>query len=284
MAEVTAPPTGHADQSNARGCRAHLDCTSLETTLRSLGHLVSRDPEWLRRALKAFDADAFVQAHPRSPLDPTERVFSQVIGGDPRAITPASITWLHTTRVSPHATFAEGILPLDRALTRVWSVLRAVAGDWVTDAAWSAFQHRPDGRGAFQYRLKSSDRLHWGPYALLVREAALRPQEIGNHDYLGTPEIVEDICQCFEDQFGRDLLGAYQAVTRPCLVHFVSDAPRPDTVPVALAYACAALRKEPLTHWGNTCYDGEGRAVPADQIVRIEFLETESAREQRGGR
>lgn len=281
MTEVRTPLSDSADRRASSGDRLHLDCTSLATTLHSLGRLLGRDPAWLRHALRSFDGEAFIRLNPRSRLDPTDRVFAQVVGGDAASITPARVTWFHATRTAAATAFADGILPLDRALPRIWSFLRSVAGDWVTDAAWSTFQYTLDGRGAPLYHLKTANAIHWGPHALLVREAALRPREIGNHDYLGTPEIVEDICQCFEDRFGRDLHRAYQVATRPCLVHFVSDVPRPDTVPVALAYACAALRNEQLTHWANTCFDGEGRAVTSDQIVRFEFLHDGAAGERR---
>lgn len=116
----------------------------------------------------------------------------------------------------------------------------------------------------------------WGPYALLVRDAALPSQETSNHDYLDTPEIVEDICQSFEDRFGLDLLRACRAATHLCLVRFVSDIPRPDIVPIALAYARAALRAERLTRWENACYEGAGCPATQDRITRIEFLATDA--------
>ena len=48
---------------------------------------------------------------------------------------------------------------------------------------------------------KTTNRLHSGPYAMLVKESAFRSSEIGNHDYLEFPEIVEDICNGYERQY-----------------------------------------------------------------------------------
>lgn len=37
--------------------------------------------------------------------------------------------------------------------------------------------------------------MHGGPYAILVREVAEHTKAVGQHDYLGMPEIIEDLCQ-----------------------------------------------------------------------------------------
>ncbi|AWI03207.1 hypothetical protein [Clostridium drakei] len=40
---------------------------------------------------------------------------------------------------------------------------------------------------------------------MVVKDAAFSSEEIGNHDYLKIPEIVEDICVCFEKIYGINL-------------------------------------------------------------------------------
>ena len=75
---------------------------------------------------------------------------------------------------------------------------------------------------AYLYGMKVHGKMHWGPYALLSRDHAFKPGEIGNHDYLGAPEIVEDICLCFSEKFEFDLLGAFMKKTKPCVVKFVA--------------------------------------------------------------
>lgn len=42
--------------------------------------------------------------------------------------------------------------------------------------------------------MKLASKQLWGPYAMLVREVAALSKEVGNHDYLDAPEIIEDIC------------------------------------------------------------------------------------------
>jgi len=37
------------------------------------------------------------------------------------------------------------------------------------------------------YSMKANDAMHWGPYALLTKDHAFKPEEIGNLDYF-------DIC------------------------------------------------------------------------------------------
>jgi len=57
---------------------------------------------------------------------------------------------------------------------------------------------------SFQYNLKTSSSIHWGPYAMLVKEIGFN--DVGNHDYLRVPEIVEDICLSFQQQYGIEVM------------------------------------------------------------------------------
>ena len=118
--------------------------------------------------------------------------------------------------------------------------------------------------------MKVSNSLHWGPYALLTRDHAFKSKEIGNHDYLGGPEIVEDICFCFAEKHGFDLLAAFLKRTKACIVKFF-DGPRDGCVDTAVYHLYKA-------HWGhhcsmqcNTCYDGKGIPVSPARIMKVEF-------------
>lgn len=76
------------------------------------------------------------------------------------------------------------------------------------------------GDGGRLYRLKTPALMHHGPFGEYVREHLLRSHELSSHDYLRTPELLEDIAHAARDVFGADLLGAYTAATKPCIVAF----------------------------------------------------------------
>lgn len=125
---------------------------------------------------------------------------------------------------------------------------------------------------AFLYNMKIADRIHWGPHAILIRDHAFIMQQTGSHDYLKVPEIVEDICICFSERHDFDLLRAFRAKTKACLVKFADHNPGTD------CFLRAAIYHLYNRLWGvacsldcNTCYDAEGVPITAQQILKVEY-------------
>jgi hypothetical protein len=118
--------------------------------------------------------------------------------------------------------------------------------------------------GGFQYTLKTTDPIHHGPFAFLVRDAITRRASF-THDYLATPEIVEDYSA------DASIVKSFQAITKPCIVKFTSTNPRADVTEVALRYCYSALWGMAMGFQNNTHFDGEGQAIPRSDIVVIEY-------------
>ena len=125
------------------------------------------------------------------------------------------------------------------------------------------------GHSASLYALKVHDRMHWGPYAMLVRESAFCAGDMMNHDYLAAPEIIEDICDCIRRRFGVDLLAQFREASHGCIVKFLGP-PRADVLQAALMYLWAIQHNVGMGFNSNTCFDGEGNVIPPDRIVDIE--------------
>ena len=179
--------------------------------------------------------------------------------------------WFHLTRTVPSNNFGQGILPLGACLDSIWSFLYLLARKHVSPEEWGEFgRDMGSHHHAGLYEMKADDPMYWGPYALLSRDHAFKSYEVGNHDYLRAPEIVEDICICFSQRRDFDLLGAFMKKTRPGIVKFF-DGPRADCVPTAVYHLYNAYRGNICSGECNTCYDGEGVPVPAERILKVEF-------------
>lgn len=240
---------------------ADLDCSSFESALESTAAVLGVLPGLLLDQLRDFDVSALPESERRQHAY-AHLLVRHVTGVDRLALpTPERITWFHATRVPPHIDFAEGLLPLRSVHEPIKTYLAQLDKELPSKAERKS-RHSP-GLGA---GLKLHSGMGEGPFAFLVREAILRCHELGNGDYLGCPEIVDDLCDCDES-----LREAYCAATEPCLVVFQGvGMQRPDTVAAALNYLHFVSRNEKLTLECNTCFDGEGRPIPLAAIVRIE--------------
>lgn len=67
--------------------------------------------------------------------------------------------------------------------------------------------------------MKTNSPIHFGPHGTFVREVLLNPVPPA-HDYLGNPEIVEDIARCYGCAFGTHLESRYSEAATPCIVTF----------------------------------------------------------------
>lgn len=191
--------------------------------------------------------------------------------GAPRL--PTKLCWFHCTRAPVGTTFDAGILPLGQVIPLLKETLLGLLED---PAAKREVDHafaREGGLG-FHFGNKLRNSLHWGPYAILVREVASHANDLGQHDYLAMPEIIEDLCEEVKLASGLELLPAFQERLRPVIVKFV--APAGDSaefaVRVALRYLQSCFREGVPGHGAVWCFDGGNTAVPPGQVLKVEFV------------
>lgn len=251
-----------------------LTCASPTIALESLATAAGVPPHDVHAALTAIDWTELEQH------DDPERALPQLaaerlgrhLGGF------SEVRYFHGTRTRDSDTFRRrGLLPLGEALEDIWRDLREIGADQLCDADFQKLraEMRRDGGGdgGRLYRLKTPALLHHGPFGEYVREHFLHPRELSSHDYLRTPELVEDIAHAAQAVFDVDLLGAYTAATRPCIVVF--DMPVDDdgrAVEAACWYLWAGARGE-LTRAACGGFDGQGLAVPPTAIRDVEIVE-----------
>src|SRR5207247_2204456 len=145
---------------------------------------------------------------------------------------PTATCWFHATRVHSEKSFSEGLLPLPDNLNIIWPFLNSLVAGQISSSDWDRFLEDLNGdpfafSGAKHaqelFIMKTKKMLYKGPCGSLVRELIDIPKQLGNHDYLDAPEIIEDICDCFEDRFQIDLMLRYKQNTVPTIVKFFTD-------------------------------------------------------------
>lgn len=244
-----------------------LDCESIDSTYKSIEVITG---------LKTTEVIEFLTNYcPRKYSIPGDRSilreFMKLSGK--QKIEMDAVCWFHLTRTYKGNLFLEGILPLGDVIEELWEFLFSLMDGFSRDK-WDGLKktiRNKEGHDAFLYNMKTSDSIHWGPYAILIRDAAFRYEEIGNHNYLGIPEIVEDICRCF-DQFYQ-LENRFLRATSPCVVKFISYETKEYYLGIALYYLYKVLHGEALSLNSNTCFDGGNKKIPNSKILDIQFLQ-----------
>ena len=247
-----------------------LDCSSLDTALKSLGDLLVMSADDL--CLRLSQIDLKWEGSGMVPEDPLVCAFGYEDQSDLPA--PAGIRWFHATRAPESTTFEEGILPTLAALPKLWESLRVVASQWSSPAEWEEYRrsfNRSDRRFSQQFRRKVIAPGWEGPFAFLVRDAAIGRS--GDHkDFTQICETLEDICADYEDVTGRPLRRAYEEAMRPCLVVFTTPGSRYGVVRAALNYAHRTAQRLEHSLACNANYTGMGEAVPPAWIDHVEWL------------
>ena len=251
-----------------------LDCSDVESTYASVTGILDVDRQILDEVF-----DRYHSAHHNDTLVDKLQLKKMLadVRGSITHLPEFRTIFFHATRgVDPKQFRQEGLLPLNRVLDRIWSVLFGLLGSECSVKAWQDFRLRVEtthpGHYAALYRMKTKKPYHWGPYGFLIRDVPLKPRQCGVRDYLGDPpELVQDICLSFREDYSIDLEKRYRAASRPCLVKFRSSCD-PDAVWVALNYLYLSSRGLDLTFDLQYPFDGKGQPVPPDWIEDVEVV------------
>jgi hypothetical protein len=254
-----------------------FSCASREAAAESLAAVLGAPASEVVAAIEAIRR-ADLEAAGDDPWRALATVVRQTLGV--RELRRLQLTrFFHGVRtVDPTRYRRDGLLPLDQALEAMWGDLRHVGGDLLDDAQFAELRRRVElgepGHNATLYRDKTGHPMHFGPWAVLVREDLMRTAELSNHEYLRVPEIVEDIAISAQELFDVPLLAAYEAAARPCIVVFDMPDERWET---SVLSACWYVRERldgglshHTTSGGGFC--GHGDAVPPSAIVDVELL------------
>lgn len=251
-----------------------LDCESTQSMFDSLEQITGIRTDTLLTYFDDLDLEKEYEEHNWS--DPPDHFFLRAIKriSDRPSFHFDQTAWFHLTRTLPIHDFSDGILPTNQVIDRLFDYLFALQNT-LNRVEWKHFRHsisKSSNQYANLYNLKLSNKSLCGPYAMLIKNVAFCPNEIGNHDYLRIPEIVQDICAVFEDQYGIDLSQQYISSTQPCIVKFVNYDVDEGYLGIVTNYLYHFYKKIPLSYHCNICFDAKGQPVPKESIVKIEFI------------
>lgn len=251
-----------------------LDCESEEYVFQSLceGFTCSRDN--LINILLELDLEKIYQDNWEKIDVPSEEyLYNYAIDNIGNHKQLEVVNWFHLTRTAKANEFNDGIIPLGGALERIWPMLIDIAHDSVIKQNLKLLKE--NGVPNFLYNTKHNDPFHWGPYAVLIKDTAFRSSKLAQHDYLRIPEIIEDICNGYEEKYGESIINMCEAALVPKIVKFKSNK-RIDTgcIEAALYYAYEAARGNPPSSNCITCFDSECVKIEPESIASVITVET----------
>lgn len=249
----------------------YLDCQDVDSAMRSLETASRLPSDLLAETMRSFDVNWDLAE--TDPLKTAPHEFFQLLGVniDDLRFGFEGTYYFHGTRViDPDSFRRDGILPLGQMIDRLWESLYMLINDEVTEADWRRcrddLETTGGGHSGWLYRVKVPNSIHHGPYAMLVRDHLLHPKATASHDYLATPEIVEDIAQAC----GFGLQERFEAAATRCTIKFRTAETRDVDVEAAFWYVYTSLRGDGIGNSSLSCID-VGRAVLAEDILAIDL-------------
>lgn len=243
-----------------------LNCESFQTALESVSDLYDADEKSVLSTLKKISFNS-TECKTMSWEDYVFSEFEKSLG---RKAKEGKTLWFHLTRCKIGTMFVEGILPTNLVLPRIQREVEEIIALAIEQKKIPIKSTGIPNGDCWAFGWKMNNKMHWGPYAMLVREIAFSASAVGNHDYLSMPEIVEDILGL--DSRCDELKNVYRETTKPCIVKFSTDGIERYTLRAAIFYLFSKINNHELSIHCNTCFDGKGEIIPAENILAVEFL------------
>jgi hypothetical protein len=250
-----------------------LDCESFDAALRSVAEIFRCTPQDLHALLSLKELGTHFEKNWRDLPDFRMYLFEYVEKHFGSAQPLEGVYWFHTTRVPPGTTFSEGILPLNAVLPLLHANLVRLVED--EGASQRLRESLAQGRIADHHYIdKTGNSMHWGPYAVLVRDVAFHAETLCQHDYLGMPEIIEDICNGLSGGSEPDFNELFSSRLKPAIVKFIAGSNNDDAVCIATAisYLHSCIHAGAPDTNSVYCFDGDNNPVPAHDIARVDFI------------
>ena len=190
-------------------------------------------------------------------------------------ISEVRIHWFHGTRCLEKGVYDCGIRPLQEIFPYIKEMLDKLAFE-----NGISFQKENVNFRHFQNLIfhKFNNDGDKGPCAVLNYDTLINPQKYGFHDYIKSPEIIEDYAYSAYGINGDALLEIYRNITQPAIVEFytfVKDANNmgiEHIIGILMEYVYYTLHNLEVGLTCNTCYTGKGKGIAKEQILNIDYI------------
>lgn len=109
---------------------------------------------------------------------------------------------------------------------------------------------------------------------------------IGNHDYLSLPELIEDLGRGMDEIYGINLIEEYRRKSVPTIIKFkmppqnkFDNRTDDDYIETAISYLHTKIHNEEMSLNDSTCFNGEGIVIPAENIIYVEVQDNERCKQ-----
>lgn len=253
-----------------------LDCENENKAYSSIQNITGLNKEEVNDIFKELDFDRFYSNHPEVS-EPNE-VFPHLLEKDFNINYKVDyVVWFHATRTHEIELFNRGILHLSKVMEEIWQFLYGLIKNEVKHDQWNQFKkqfetNKLSHHNAYLYNLKMKNPSHWGPHGFLIKELIFKPDELGNWDYLGAPEIVYDICKAFDDHYKLNLLEKYFHSSKSVIIKFRDRFFMPAYIGYAFLYLYGKYMNEEIGRSCNCCFAAKGIEIKSNDILKVEVI------------
>ena len=249
-----------------------LDCSSKKSALESIANIFGCSSEHVAHVLLSLDLEKIYEENwDDIDIPAPQYLYEYVVDKLGKHEKLTEVIWFHGTRTLKENDLTKGIYSLNDSLSIVWDSLISSAPNETVQGNLKELQN--NGVGDHLYSLRTNGKIHWGPYGILVRDVAFNTDKLHQHDYLGMPELVEDILNGYRKKFNTCLTEYYTEKLVPVLVKFKSTASLHDgCIETALGYLYKSVREETIDRLSVRCIDKKGSAIISDEIIDIEYV------------
>jgi len=254
-----------------------LDCENIESINSSLEGIMDISESEIKEFLLNLNMDQYYDTHQAYPGTGDELLIHLFEEKYKKHYKIDITYWFHLTRTFEYNRFTEGILPTGENINLICDFLFSLVDHKLTKKEWNKFREKLESdeknSHADQYRLRIN-KTYSGPFAILNKAFAFIADGVGSYDYLKRgSEVVECICNYFDEIYEYNLLQLYIGNTKPCIVKFRFNGGKSNYIGNILYYLYSIYHNEKLTLYCSNCFDGKGIRVPHENILNIEFID-----------
>ena len=243
-----------------------LDCENYESMLSSLASIFTTSGNDILSFLKSTDLNEIWKKSLKEKYA-DEYLFDEFL--NEFKINESKIIkayWFHNTRVLKGSEFKEGILPLSIAINKIETLINEI----IKKIQIPINNNSLLGCSVIQNKLNS--KTNQGPWAFLIRDFAFEKAD-GIHDYLKSPELIEDIIY-FKYPEKHDLIfREFQNTTVKCIIKFKTEKEfHPQRLLYVINYLYNKINDKKMDWRSNANFSNNGKIINPEMILKIDYL------------